>query len=31
MRIRYSVRRATPIDYKTEALALIKLIDEMQV
>ncbi|GHJ87289.1 hypothetical protein NliqN6_3691 [Naganishia liquefaciens] len=31
MRIRYSVRRASPIDYKLEARALIKLIDEMQI
>jgi replication factor A1 len=31
MRIRYSVRRASEIDYKTEAHNLIKLIDQMQV
>jgi hypothetical protein len=31
MRIRYSVRRAIPLDFKTEAHALIKLIDAMQV
>ncbi|KAJ9122401.1 hypothetical protein QFC22_001824 [Naganishia vaughanmartiniae] len=31
MRIRYSVRRAAEIDYKTEAHNLIKLIDQMQI
>ncbi|KAJ9093583.1 hypothetical protein QFC19_008312 [Naganishia cerealis] len=31
MRIRYSVRRASEIDYKTEAHNLMKLIDQMQI
>jgi hypothetical protein len=28
-RVRYSIRRAVPIDYKNEALALAKLIEAM--